>query len=270
MTAGSRTATPTEPFCWPGGDVGCLLVHGFTGTPYEMRFLGERLNARGYGVLGVRLAGHATEVSDLAARRWTDWYAAVEEGLRALAARSQTVVAVGQSLGSLLVLRLARFHPELVGAAAVLSTALVLANPWPARLAALARFLPGTRLYVRKHGSDIADPDARRIHPGYDRMPLHSIFELTALQREVRMMLGGVTQPVLAIHALHDHTTPFENLALLRSALPNLRDTVVLEKSFHVASVDVEKERVATAVGDFVAAVAVERQREAATAEEPV
>ncbi|NTV37277.1 MAG: carboxylesterase, partial [Anaerolineaceae bacterium] len=49
-----------EPFLLPGGKVGCLLIHGFTGTPKEMRWWGEDLAGRGYTVLAPRLAGHAT------------------------------------------------------------------------------------------------------------------------------------------------------------------------------------------------------------------
>jgi hypothetical protein len=50
----------TEPFYFPGNEIGCLLIHGFTGTPKEMRWMGEYLARQGYSVLGVRLAGHAT------------------------------------------------------------------------------------------------------------------------------------------------------------------------------------------------------------------
>ena len=53
-----------EPFFFPGGPTGCLLVHGFTGTPKEMRWLGEHLVSQGYAALGVRLAAHATRIED--------------------------------------------------------------------------------------------------------------------------------------------------------------------------------------------------------------
>ena len=54
-----------EPFFLPGGKRGVLLIHGFTGLPAEMLLLGQYLNMRGYTVLGVRLAGHATTVEDM-------------------------------------------------------------------------------------------------------------------------------------------------------------------------------------------------------------
>src|SRR5262249_50914792 len=69
-------------FALPGTrGLGCLLVHGFTATPAEMRPLGEALAARGFPVRGVRLAGHGTSVEDLARTGWRDWYASVEHDL---------------------------------------------------------------------------------------------------------------------------------------------------------------------------------------------
>jgi len=120
--------TPTDPFLWRASDLGCLLVHGFTGTPYEMRFLGERLYAAGYTVSAVRLAGHATRVEDLERCRWRDWYGSVERGLDDLAAHCSVVVAIGLSLGSLLTLRLAHAHRERIRAIVLLATALRLAR----------------------------------------------------------------------------------------------------------------------------------------------
>ena len=60
------------------GHVGVVCVHGFTGTPYEMRYLGDRLAGAGYHVHGLLLPGHGTRVEDLEQTRWTDWTASVE------------------------------------------------------------------------------------------------------------------------------------------------------------------------------------------------
>ena len=54
-----------EPFFFKGSYIGCLLVHGFPGSPQEMLWLGESLHQKGYSVLGLRLFGHATDPADL-------------------------------------------------------------------------------------------------------------------------------------------------------------------------------------------------------------
>jgi esterase/lipase len=63
----------SEPFFFPGGTTGCLLLHGFSSTPGEMRPFGKYLAEKGFAVLGVRLAGHATHPNDLKRTRWIDW-----------------------------------------------------------------------------------------------------------------------------------------------------------------------------------------------------
>src|SRR5439155_12612378 len=97
-----------DGFALPGSrSLGCLLVHGFTATPDEMRPFGEALARRGFPVRGVRLAGHGTSVADLARTGAADWIASVEAGRAALARDVAHVALVGMSLGALLALHLA-------------------------------------------------------------------------------------------------------------------------------------------------------------------
>ena len=78
------------PILLRGGNNGCLLIHGLTGTPGEMRYLGERLHAAGFTVNGILLAGHRTTVEDLKTKKWQDWYRSVKEGYEELRDSSKT------------------------------------------------------------------------------------------------------------------------------------------------------------------------------------
>ena len=91
-----------EPFFFPGGSTGVLLVHGFTGAPKEMRWMGEYLHEQGYSVLGVRLAGHATQMEDLNHVKWSDWLNSVEDGYHILKGASEKIVIAGLSMGGIL------------------------------------------------------------------------------------------------------------------------------------------------------------------------
>nr|MBA3820853.1 alpha/beta fold hydrolase [Deltaproteobacteria bacterium] len=107
-----------EPFELGGAlggeaEVGVVLVHGFTGTPYEVRYLGEQLARAGYAVRGPRLPGHGTRVEDLDVTTWSDWVAEVDRAVEALRRRCDRVAVIGQSLGGLLALHHASRHPEL-------------------------------------------------------------------------------------------------------------------------------------------------------------
>jgi len=94
----------SEPFFLPGGTTGCLLLHGFSAMPEEMRPLGDYLVKKGFTVLGVRLAGHATHPDDLKRTSWTDWLDNGEDGLALLTKTCTQRVLIGQSLGGMIAL----------------------------------------------------------------------------------------------------------------------------------------------------------------------
>ena len=100
-----------EPYLLPAGKKGVLLVHGFTGSPAEMRLLGEYLHEQNFTVLGVRLPGHGTCVEELAKMRWKHWYGAVLDGFNMLKDICADVSVVGLSMGGLLALKLAAEEP---------------------------------------------------------------------------------------------------------------------------------------------------------------
>ena len=102
-----------EPFFFPGNQIGCLLVHGFTGSPKEMRWMGEYLGNLGYTVLGVRLAGHATRPEDMMRMQWQDWLASVEDGYFLLKNCVDQVFIIGLSMGGILSLTFSSQHPFL-------------------------------------------------------------------------------------------------------------------------------------------------------------
>ena len=99
----TQTIPTTEPFLLPGSRTGILLIHGFTGTPKEMRWMGEYLNRElGATCLGVRLAGHATRPKDMVRSRWTDWTASVEDGYNLLRGSTDAIFLVGLTMGGVL------------------------------------------------------------------------------------------------------------------------------------------------------------------------
>src|SRR5215472_9190657 len=104
---------PTEPiadtseFFFPGAGRSVLLIHGLSGTPFEMRYLGERLAAAGVRICGVRLAGHAGGAEELGAATRVQWYESAVEGFERLHRFGDPVAVAGLSMGALLAARLA-------------------------------------------------------------------------------------------------------------------------------------------------------------------
>jgi carboxylesterase len=223
-----------------------------------MRFLADRLHTHGYTVDAVRLAGHCTTIEDFGRSTWHDWYRSALAGVEELQDGASPVVVVGQSMGALLALKLAVEHPQVIAGVVLLSPALVLSNRWVHRLApALPLLLPLARQRsIRRGARDVADPQARTSSPSYRELPLPALHQLLTLQKLVRRVLPQVRQPALVIHSRQDHTCPPSNVAILQRGLGGPVRAVLLEDSFHVISIDVDKERVAAEVAAFVQSVA--------------
>ncbi|HVK78905.1 MAG TPA: alpha/beta fold hydrolase [Kofleriaceae bacterium] len=244
----------SRPFELAGDDRGVLCIHGFTGTPYDMRFLGESLGARGMTVRGMALPGHATRVEDLEPLGWKEWFDAVTAAYDDLAARCRRVAVVGQSLGGLLAMFLATRRP--VAAAASLAAPL-----WLEGLAgAVARVtttgpLAGKVRYLPKlGGSDVRERGEKRTNPSYRKFPVRALGQLVAFMDIVDDALPELRTPLLVLHAEQDHTAPVASASRIaervRSADLRVR---ILPHSFHLIAIDLERTVVAAEVGAFFA-----------------
>lgn len=216
------------------GAAAALCLHGLTGTPYEVRPLGEALAAVGVRAVGPALPGHNETPAQLAKLPYTAWVEAARANLLSLRERHDAVFVVGLSLGGLLGLLLAA--EERVDGLVVVGTPLQL--PRAARW--LAPILKHGFPFLRKRGgSDIRDDAARLRHPGYPVMPLASVHELILLQRRVRRALPRVIAPILVAHGLRDGTAnPDDARAILAGVGSQEREILWFEDSAHVVPVD--------------------------------
>jgi carboxylesterase len=185
-----------------------------------------------------------------------NWYESVIEGFEQLRAYDEPNVVIGLSMGAVLAARLAIDQREAVSAVVMLSPAFYL--PFWTRTA-LRVLRPAinvaSRIYIRQqNGSDIHDAAARRIHPASRLLPLRAALNLTELSDQVRVNLPELVQPTLVIHSRRDHTCPFKkNTDLLMKHLGSAdKRLVALDESFHVITVDSERERVAQETLDFI------------------
>lgn len=239
-----------EPFFFPGNSTGCLLVHGFTGTPKEMRPLGEYLHARGYSVLGVRLAGHATRPADMIRMRWEDWLASVEDGWHMLSGCSERIFVIGLSLGGVLALTFASDYP-VAGAAALATPHHMPDDPrvrWIKPLSLFQRF-------VDKGPSDWRDRAAEADHISYPADPTRSLAEVRDLLSLMRQRLPQVTAPVLLVNSKEDRTVRADDRhaeQILAGLGSRTKQVVWVENSCHVITRDAAREKVFLAVQTFI------------------
>jgi carboxylesterase len=236
-----------EPFTSDGGPVGVLLCHGFTGTPQSLRPWAEHLAAHDLTVSLPRLPGHGTTWREMNLTTWEDWYAELDRALTKLRARCDEVFVMGLSMGGTLAIRLAEERGDDV-------RALVLVNPSLLTKRADRHFLPVLRLVAPSWpgiASDIKKPGATEL--AYDRIPLKAAYSLSKLWLTTRSNLDKVTQPILIFRSAEDHVVEPDSCVLLKDtvAAADVRE-VLLEDSYHVATLDNDAETIFTGSLEFV------------------
>ncbi|MBA2948592.1 alpha/beta hydrolase [Streptomyces himalayensis] len=228
-----------EPYRHEGGEVGVLLCHGFTGSPQSLRPWAQYLAGRGLTVALPLLPGHGTRWEDMQLTTWQDWYAEVDREFRALVERCKQVFVVGLSMGAALALRLAARHGDAV-------SGVVVVNPANKVHGLSAYALPVARHLVRTTKgitSDIAKEGVEEI--GYDRVPLHAAHSLRIFFRLVDGELPQVTQPLLLLRSPQDHVVPPADSARILSRVSSTDVTeILLEQSYHVATLDHDADRI--------------------------
>jgi len=244
-----------DPFDYPGNSIGVLLIHGFTGSPAEVRPMGQYLASQGYTVLGPLLPGHGTIWQDLARRKWHEWTEAVEQAYQNLRGRCDKVFVCGGSMGGLLALYLAEHHPEIAGIIPMAPA--LFAADWRAGLAWLAKYLIKFKPYDPvRDGDDLTDPEARQRYLwSYMGTPVAAAEQLVLLQRVVRRNLHQVTAPALIFQGTRDQAIKPMSAAYAFDHISSKdKELIWLNNSGHCLWVDSEKEQVWQKTHRFIAA----------------
>ena len=218
------------------GNVGALVVHGFTGDPSSMREIAEVFGAAGFHVELPRLSGHGTSVEEMAGTRWADWTRDAENALGELRKRCSKVVVVGLSMGGAITLWLASRHADLSGIVCINPTT----KSSPAKLAGARLAVKAGKKFAPAIGSDISDPAVKET--SYDANPLEPAISLFADGlKPLSKTYGSIKVPLLLFTATNDHVVSPKESDFLASKYAGSIERVVLERSFHVATQDVEK-----------------------------
>jgi len=239
------------PFLFPGGRTGCLLLHGFTASPQEVRELGRHLASHGATALGPRLFGHATNPGDLLRARWADWLASAFDGYHMLRGVCDRVFVLGVSLGGVLAFHMA----ARLDVAGVVGMATPFAPPKDPRLLLLRLAAPLVR-FVPKGPPDWRDPAVAATRVAYRVYPVPALAEVERAILAMRSHLVNVSCPVLLMHSTEDTFVPPANMQAIYDALPaGDKAMLSIPHSNHVLPLDASRSQVFEAAADFIGRV---------------
>lgn len=247
-------------FILRGGRTGFLLIHGLGGTPVELRVVAAGLARAGFTVSCPQLAGHCGSYDDLRATGWRDWYGTVLNAHERLRSECDVVFAGGLSMGALLALQLAADHADSVHGATLFAPTLWLDGwgiPWYARLFNLVhhKWFADLFGFAEREPYGVKDARVRALvtsamesgdssQAGQLVTPGSSMLELRWLANAVRRRLDTIRQPVLLLHPRHDDRASLDNTLYLQQRLSGRVETVVLDDSYHIITMDRQRQTV--------------------------
>jgi carboxylesterase len=242
-----------------------LLLHGYTGTPYEVRVLGDDLAARlGLAASGPLLPGHGDDPAALNHLDWSAWRNAAVHAYDQLDALDPPVpdahgrphrprVVVGCSMGGLLALQLSCVRR--VDAIILLAPALRFFDVDTLTILALSAGLWRLRPFVAKEGpgGDVGADDAARLNPTYKTMPTRGITELLSLQWHTERLLPTITAPVCIFHGDLDQTIAPSSSRIIASRVSSpVVEHHRLRRTRHLVGLDVDRDVVSDLTTNFI------------------
>jgi carboxylesterase len=215
-----------------------------------MRSLAEALAGAGFAVELPLLPGHGTSIEDMLPTRWDDWSKVAEDVYSELAGRCRRVVVVGLSMGGTLATWLTTRHAEIAGLIAINPLVEPAAESFRELLRGVldagTEAMPGI-------GSDIALEGVEEVaYAGAPIAPMLSMIEATDA---IAADLGRVRCPVLLLSSRQDHVVPSASGDFLEAGVAGPVERVWLERSYHVATLDHDRDLVEARSVEFAAKV---------------
>lgn len=232
----------TRPLFFAGGSRGCLMIHGFTSSPFDLRPLSKHLHSCGFTVQEVLLPGHGTGFQDMAKYGWSDWLRAVEDGLAKLLNRCSSVWLLGFSMGGILAVLAASRNP-------VAGLVSISAPIWPQANRAKYAFI--FKHFVKY--TDLGKGPGQKIPSWrYQQVTLKSIDDLMQLIKLGKGALPKVYVPTLVVQGLDDQTVKPKSASFIYTKLGAETKELFFLPGDHLLLLESTHEKVCKRVSAFI------------------
>ncbi|MED4350793.1 alpha/beta fold hydrolase [Schinkia azotoformans] len=226
--------------------IGCLCIHGFTGSPFEVEPLGNFLKENTSWIVETpTLPGHGGELARLRGVAYQDWVQEAEQSLQGMLAKCSTVYLVGFSMGGVISGYLATKYP--VKKLVLLSAAAYYINP--KQLLQDIKEMAAEGMRGTLGNNDLFQRYRKKIK----ETPLTATFQFQRLVKELRPTLSQIEVPTLIVQGELDGIVPVKSASFLYNTIPsNEREIVYLPKSKHLVCHDEDRYQLFTTVEKFL------------------
>ena len=246
MEQAQSLSTLRKGYYWENGEEACLLIHGFAGTPVELKLLADFLYEQGYTISAPCLAGHGASLEELESCEWRQWVSSVEVAYKQLLHNYRTVHVLGLSMGSLLALDLVKTERPV--SLVVMAPPLVLQNK-------ASMFAGIAKHFVRAvNFSPLSLPDGNEQYMlGNNKTPLRGVEQMRYMTKRVIASLDKVQTPILIIDAAKDEMVDNRSASIITSRVSSQKkECVTLPDSGHIIPLDVNRDIAFSAILDFL------------------
>jgi len=244
-----------------------LLIPGLCGTSLELGTIPNLLTSNGFYVETLQIEGYTSPILDTKRINWSEWLEILDDRVTQLLQEYKTVNLVGLSMGATLALT-ASIQRSDITSIVVLSPVLQYdgwAMRWWNELMIIPYMLGFKNWsYREKDPFGIKNLELRkRIKKtlltesvsavGAQSISARHLFQARKLMAYVKGRLGAVKSDLLAIHAIDDETAAPKNTEqILKMISSQLRKVIWLGNSYHIITVDNEREIVAMQTVKFI------------------
>lgn len=230
-----------------------------------MTYLKRHLEQHGFYVVVPLLPGHGTHYKNLNSIKWQEYADYASAAFEKLEKEFEHVSVSGLCLGAVLSLYLGIKYGDRIKNICPISTTLFY-DGWslPTLTAYIAwfRFTPFYYFYNLPEGYPYGIKDERirkRVSAKmsdtstthYSKIPFRSFWQMHLMNNFVRENLSKIASPVFAIHPLEDDVASIKSVYFMKEKINSSFDNLILYDSYHLATIDRERELVASTVCSF-------------------
>jgi len=245
---------------------GVLLIHGLTGVPAEMKWVGKALNKQGYTVYAPLLAGHGVDEATLTKTHWQDWLESVIIEGNKFRKDVDHLCSAGICVGGKLGMLAAQQQPGLFDATAIYSTCFRYDGwnvpfhykvfsylpLWTAQIPFFKDIKFAETPSIGIKDERLRQAMKRLSTEGVlDNFPVPALKEMLALSKEMKKQLPRMTTPALILHAREDDLSNPRHAHYVTKHIGGPHEFHWLEDSYHMIHVDREHAKVAQLTAEY-------------------